>query len=124
VLEQAVVPRNAGAWLERVGRNAAIDRWRVETRRRELLRDAAPPEAAPDPESVLLERERRQLVRRAVATLPRPQRRAALARFHAELSDRDAAARLATSTRTPSTAPSPDPTSWSSRAPLTPTSPR
>ena len=28
--------RRPGAWIERVGRNAAIDRWRVERRRREL----------------------------------------------------------------------------------------
>ncbi len=95
-LERMETPRNAAAWLERVGRNAAIDRWRVETRRRDLLvRDEAP--ACPaDPESALLGRERRRLVRSAIASLPRAQRRAALARFHAELSYDDAADRLGT----------------------------
>ena len=41
--------------------------------------------APADPETALLARERRGLVRRALALLPRPQRRAALLRFHAEL---------------------------------------
>src|SRR6185312_12014265 len=100
LLEQIEPPRNAGAWLERVGRNVAIDRWRVEGRRRELLRDAEPPAGAADPEAALLGRERRQLLRRAVAALPRPQRRAALARFHAGLSYDDAAQRLGTRAET------------------------
>jgi len=100
VLEQGQAARNGGAWLERVGRNAAIDRWRVESRRRELLRQVDPPAGAADPESLLLGRERRELVRRAVATLPRPQRRAALARFHAGLSYEDAARRLGTRAQT------------------------
>ena len=77
--------RRPGAWLERVGRNAAIDRWRVEARRSELAERIDPPPAACDPEAALLGRERRRLVRQALATLPRPQRRAALARFHADL---------------------------------------
>lgn len=100
VLEQAAAPRNAAAWVERVGRNAAIDRWRVDARRRELLRDAEPSAGVADPESLLLRRERRELVRRAVAALPRPQRRAALARFHAGLSYDDAARRLGTRAET------------------------
>ena len=53
--------------------------------------------AAPaDPETALLARERRGLVRRALALLPRPQRRAALLRFHAELPFQTVAARLGT----------------------------
>ena len=35
-LENGGEARRPGAWLERVGRNAAIDRWRVEARRLEL----------------------------------------------------------------------------------------
>ena len=84
-LEDAGAARNPAAWLERIGRNAAIDRWRVEARRAELAPAVEPPSAPPDPEAALLGRERRGLVRRALAGLPRPQRRAALARFHAEL---------------------------------------
>ena len=37
MLESGAAPRHAPAWLERVARNAAIDRWRVESRRAELL---------------------------------------------------------------------------------------
>ena len=35
-LERGAAAENPGAWLERVGRNAAIDRWRVQRRREEL----------------------------------------------------------------------------------------
>ena len=82
--------------MERVGRNAAIDRARVEQRRAELAPDIEPPPAPADPESALLVRERRGLVRRALASLPRPQRRAALLRFHGELPFQIVAARLGT----------------------------
>jgi RNA polymerase sigma factor (sigma-70 family) len=90
----AAAARNPGAWLERVGRNAAIDRWRVQRRRDELAPEIDPPSAPPDPEAALLCRERRGLVRRALAALPRPQRRAALARFHAELPYNEVASRV------------------------------
>jgi RNA polymerase sigma-70 factor (ECF subfamily) len=86
--------RNPAAWLERVGRNAAIDRWRIERRRDALAPEIEPPSAPPDPEAALLGRERRGLVRRALAALPRPQRRAALARFHADLPYDEVAARV------------------------------
>ena len=95
-LEASGGARRPGAWLERVGRNAVIDRWRVESRRGELAPEIEPPVALPDPEAVLLGRERRGLVRRALAALPRPQRRAALARFHADLPFEEVAARLGT----------------------------
>jgi RNA polymerase sigma-70 factor (ECF subfamily) len=85
----------AGAWLERVGRNAAIDRWRREARRAELVKEIEVPVVA-DPETVLLARERREVVRRAVAGLPRAQRRAAIARFHGELPFEDVAERIGT----------------------------
>jgi RNA polymerase sigma-70 factor, ECF subfamily len=88
--------RRPGAWLERVGRNAVIDRWRVEGRRKELAGEIESPVALPDPEAALLGRERRGLVRRALSALPRAQRRAALARFHAELPFDEIAARLGT----------------------------
>jgi len=79
-----------------VGRNAAIDRARVEQRRAELAPEIEPPAAPTDPETALLARERRGLVRRALALLPRPQRRAALLRFHGELPFQTVAARLGT----------------------------
>jgi type IV secretory pathway TrbD component len=80
--------------LERVGRNAAIDRWRVQRRREELASEIEPPAGPIDPEAALLGRERRGLVRRALAALPRAQRRAALARFHGELPYEEVAARV------------------------------
>jgi RNA polymerase sigma-70 factor, ECF subfamily len=95
-LEAGGAARRPGAWLERVGRNAVIDRWRVESRRGELAPQIEAPVPLPDPEAALLGRERRGLVRRALAALPRPQRRAALARFHAELPFEEVAARLGT----------------------------
>ena len=93
-LERGGAAENPGAWLERVGRNAAIDRWRVQRRREELASEIAPPAGPIDPEAALLGRERRGLVRRALAALPRAQRRAALARFHAELPYEEVAARV------------------------------
>ncbi|HEY4395850.1 MAG TPA: RNA polymerase sigma factor [Polyangia bacterium] len=93
-LERSEVPREPGAWLERVSRNAAIDRWRTMRRHEELAVEIEPPAPPVDPESALLGRERRGLVRRALAALPRPQRRAALARFHADLSYDEVAARV------------------------------
>jgi RNA polymerase sigma-70 factor (ECF subfamily) len=95
-LEAGGAAQRPGAWLERVGRNAVIDRWRVERRREELAPQLEAPVALPDPEAALLGRERRGLVRRALAALPRPQRRAALARFHAELPFEEVAVRLGT----------------------------
>jgi RNA polymerase sigma-70 factor, ECF subfamily len=93
-LERGAAADNPGAWLERVGRNAAIDRWRVQRRREELAREIDPPAGPIDPEAALLGRERRGLVRRALAALPRPQRRAALARFHADLPYEEVAVRV------------------------------
>ena len=93
-LERGAAAENPGAWLERVGRNAAIDRWRVQRRRDELATEIDLPASPIDPEAALLGRERRGLVRRALAALPRPQRRAALARFHAELPYEEVAARV------------------------------
>ena len=93
-LERGSAAENPGAWLERVGRNAAIDRWRVQRRREELAREIDPPVGPIDPEAALLGRERRGLVRRALAALPRPQRRATLARFHADLPYEEVAERV------------------------------
>ena len=69
---------------------------RVEQRRAELAPEIEPPPPPADPETALLARERRGLVRRALALLPRPQRRAALLRFHGELPFQTVAARLGT----------------------------
>ena len=96
MLENGGRAERPAAWMERVGRNAAIDRQRVEQRRAELAPHIEPPAAPTDPETALLVRERRGLVRRALALLPRPQRRAALLRFHAELPFQTVAARLGT----------------------------
>ena len=93
-LERGAAAENPGAWLERVGRNAAIDRWRVQRRRDELASEIDLPASPIDPEAALLWRERRGLVRRALAALPRPQRRAALARFHADLPYEEVAVRV------------------------------
>jgi len=96
MLENGARPERPAAWLERVGRNAVIDRARVEQRRAELAPEIEPPAPPADPETALLVRERRGLVRRALALLPRPQRRAALLRFHGELPFQTVAARLGT----------------------------
>ena len=96
MLENGAQAQRPAAWMERVGRNAAIDRARVEQRRAELAPEIEPPAAPTDPETALLARERRGLVRRALALLPRPQRRAALLRFHGELPFQTVAARLGT----------------------------
>jgi RNA polymerase sigma factor (sigma-70 family) len=96
MLENGACAERPAAWMERVGRNAAIDRARVEQRRAALAPEIDPPAAPADPETALLVRERRGLVRRALALLPRPQRRAALLRFHAELPFQTVAARLGT----------------------------
>jgi RNA polymerase sigma factor (sigma-70 family) len=100
-LEQRRAADRPEAWLERVGRNAAIDRWRGE-RRRAALAPLGEPVAAGsrDPEAELLARERRAAVRRGLLALPRPQRQAALLRFHCELPFDDVAARLGTETAT------------------------
>ena len=96
LLERGAAAERPAAWLERVGRNAVIDRARVEQRRAELATEIEPPAAPTDPETALLVREQRGLVRRALTLLPRPQRRAALLRFHAELPFQTVAARLGT----------------------------
>lgn len=93
-LEKGADARRPGAWLERVGRNAAIDGWRAAKRRAELALAIEPPVAPPDPEAALLGRERRRLVRRALGALPRAQRQATLARFHAELGFDEVARRI------------------------------
>jgi RNA polymerase sigma-70 factor (ECF subfamily) len=95
-LEGGAGARNPAAWMERVGRNAAIDRWRVARRREELAGEIELPVEAMDPESALLYRERRGLLRRALAALPPMQRRATIARFHGELPFEEIAARVGT----------------------------
>ena len=96
-LETGTTVERPGAWTERVARNAAIDSWRVQRRRDELACEIDGPTAPPhDPEALLLAREQRRAVRRALLHLPRPQRRAALLRFHGDLPFEHVAARLGT----------------------------
>lgn len=95
-LERGEGVERVGAWLERVGRNAAIDRWRVERRRQELAGEIQPPAEGVDPEAALIARERRRSVRAAVGALPRAQRQVAVLRFHGDLSFEAVAARLGT----------------------------
>jgi len=95
-LEAGAGVERPAAWLERVGRNAVIDSRRAQQRREQLAPRIEPPAAPADPETALLARERRGLVRRALALLPRPQRRAALLRFHADLPFEGVAERLGT----------------------------
>src|SRR5262249_32610669 len=86
-LQRGAPVERPGAWTERVARNAAIDRWRVERRRGELAAQLEAPCAQPrDPEAALLARERHRAVRRELLALPRAQRRAALLRYHGGLS--------------------------------------
>jgi RNA polymerase sigma-70 factor (ECF subfamily) len=95
-LEEGPAVDRPGAWLERVGRNRFIDGRRGEQRRDELAPAVEPPAAPRDPEAQLMARERSRAVRRALLTLPRPQRRAALLRFHGDLPFEAVAARLGT----------------------------
>jgi len=95
-LEAGAGVERPAAWLERVGRNAVIDSRRAQQRREQLAPRIEPPAAPADPETALLARERRGLVRRALALLPRQQRRAALLRFHADLPFEGVAERLGT----------------------------
>jgi RNA polymerase sigma-70 factor (ECF subfamily) len=96
-LENGAPVQRPGAWTERVARNAAIDRWRVERRRGELAAQLdGPCVAFRDPEAALLARERRRALRRELLALPRAQRRAALLRYHGELPFDGVAARLGT----------------------------
>src|SRR5947207_10730538 len=67
MLEHGARAERPAAWMERVGRNVVIDRRRVEQRRAELAPEIEPPAGPVDPETALLVRERRGLVRRALA---------------------------------------------------------
>ncbi len=72
MLESGAAPRHAPAWLERVARNAAIDTWRVESRRAELLPRHEAVGSGGDPEAILICRERRRLVREALGRTAAP----------------------------------------------------
>ena len=54
LLERGAAAERPAAWLERVGRNAVIDRARVEQRRAELATEIEPPAAPADPETARL----------------------------------------------------------------------
>src|SRR4051812_49479018 len=60
MLESGARAQRPAAWMERVGRNAVIDRRRVEQRRAELATEIDPPAGPADPETALLVRERRE----------------------------------------------------------------
>ena len=70
-----------GGWIARICRNLRVDRWRDEARARNIRDRWIPPPAATTGEESLLARERRREVRRALCTLPGPQRRALILRF-------------------------------------------
>jgi RNA polymerase sigma factor (sigma-70 family) len=79
-LEHPPADGRMGPWLERIARNLLVDRWR-----RARLIAALPPELpapAPDPEQVVLARERRRAVRSSLARLERNQRRTILHRYY------------------------------------------
>lgn len=84
-LEHGQRAERPGAWLERVARNANIDRARREHRRRRLIARAEEATSPRNPEDALLEREIITSVRRAMTSLPAPQRQVAELRFNDEL---------------------------------------
>jgi RNA polymerase sigma factor (sigma-70 family) len=80
-LERPPADGRMDPWLERIARNLLVDRWRhAQVAERTEL---PVPEAAPSPEELLLRRERRRLLRRSLAHLPREQRRSILKRYYA-----------------------------------------
>ncbi|MEA2696426.1 MAG: hypothetical protein QOI66_697 [Myxococcales bacterium] len=84
-LENGESVEKPGAWLERVARNAALDRWRRDSRRSRLLACIVPPAATRSPEAELLVRETCATVRREIAALPASQQYVALLRLEGEL---------------------------------------
>jgi RNA polymerase sigma-70 factor (ECF subfamily) len=73
-------------WLERVFRNLLVDRWRRQKPAPVPIDDLADLSDDGTPEEAALSGERRQLVRRSLAKLPRDLRRALLARYYGGMS--------------------------------------
>lgn len=85
-----------GAWLSRVAMNLAIDQTR---KVRPVALDLAPESVDPAPlaETVLIQEERAERVRAAIATLPERQRQAVSLTYDAGLSNAEGAAAMDTS---------------------------
>lgn len=82
VLEHPPERENAGAWIQRICRNLHVDAWRAAERARRIETDHPASPAARDAEEEVLAREQRRVVRRALLSLPRAQRRALILRFY------------------------------------------
>lgn len=91
---------NMGPWMERIGRNLCVDRWRAASRQQLAPGDVEATVAPPTSEDRALAHERHRRVRRALISLPRPQRRAVILRYHAGWSFEQIAARLGVMTAT------------------------
>ncbi|HXI57599.1 MAG TPA: sigma-70 family RNA polymerase sigma factor [Polyangia bacterium] len=99
-LQNGASVERPGAWLERVARNAARDRWRRDKRRSRLLEGVELPPSTRSPEGELLLSETRAAVRREIAALPPAQQQVAVLRFEGELPLATIAARQGTPSAT------------------------
>ena len=94
VLEHPPERDNAGAWIQRICRNLHVDSWREAARTQRFAADRLAFPTACDAEESVLAREQRRIVRRALLSLPRAQRRALILRFYGGWSFERMAARL------------------------------
>lgn len=85
-----------GAWLLRIARNLALDRWRSARRRSALPLDRlAPPAGAEElPLEVSLRREQRQRMHQALSALPFEEHELLVLAFWGDLTHREIASRL------------------------------
>jgi RNA polymerase sigma-70 factor, ECF subfamily len=84
---------NMQPWLERIFHNLFVDSWRRQPPATTPLEEETL-SAGQTPEEMVLQHERRQVVRAQLAQLPREARQALLIRYYGELEPRAAAARL------------------------------
>ena len=94
VLEHPPERDNAGAWIRRICRNLHVDSWREAARTQRFAADRLACPTVCDAEESVLAREQRRIVRRALLSLPRAQRRALILRFYGGWSFERMAARL------------------------------
>jgi len=81
-------------WLERIFRNLLVDRWRRQKLAPVTIDDLPERSWVGTPEETALVGERRQLVRRSLARLPRDLRRTLFLRYYGGMDDQVAAGRL------------------------------